>query len=231
MIYKIQNLMLNISKKIVNFKKKVFFPLSVSVNKLTRFEGSNHIKKNTNLRNSSVGFGTYIGENCNLHGAKIGRFCSIANDVSVIISDHPINMVSTHPCFHKGNHPVMKKIGLTMNLDYNLLNSKRIKGYNIQIGSDVWIGESVKIMNDIVIGDGAIIGTGAIVTKDVPPYSICVGVPAKVIKYRFDSEVIDFFIKNQWWKKSTKELLYMQNLFLDVDKFIKYEKIIKKPNL
>ncbi|MDT3275659.1 CatB-related O-acetyltransferase [Shewanella sp. SP2S2-4] len=199
------------------------------MNKFTKFEGSNHIKKNTNLKDSSVGFATYIGKNCNLYRAKIGRFCSIANDVSIIISDHPTNIVSTHPCFHKGNHPVMRQIGLSMNLNYSHSDSGRVDGYNIKIGSDVWIGESVKIMKNIVIGDGAIIGTGAIITKDVPPYSICVGVPAKVIKYRFNAEVINFLISNQWWNKSKKEIMDVQSLFLDVDKYIEHEqKVIEK---
>ena len=70
------------------------------------------------------------------------------------------------------------------------------------IGNDVWIREDVRIMGGVSIHDGAIIASGALVSKDVPPYAVCGGVPAKVIKYRFEKEEIDFLIKNPWWTKN-----------------------------
>jgi acetyltransferase-like isoleucine patch superfamily enzyme len=227
MIYKLVELVYNLWVRIKFNKKKVFLTQGVIVNRLTKFEGANHIKKYTNIKNATIGFGTYIGERCNLHGAKIGRYCSIANDVSIVISDHPIHIVSTHPCFHRGSHPIMKKIGLSMNEGNPIFIEDDSDGDTVKIGSDVWIGESVKIFKKIKIGDGAIIGAGAIVTKDIPPYSVCVGVPAKVIKYRFDREVIDFFLVNKWWDKPLTELYDLQGLFLDVSKYIDYQSNIK----
>ena len=74
-------------------------------------------------------------------------------------------------------------------------------GRYAKIGNDVWIGEDVKIIGGVTIGDGAIVATGATVTKDVPPYAIVGGVPAKVIRYRFDMPTIDFLLKDKWWDK------------------------------
>ncbi|MBR1892541.1 MAG: CatB-related O-acetyltransferase [Lachnospiraceae bacterium] len=71
----------------------------------------------------------------------------------------------------------------------------------IRIGNDVWIGNHVRIMDGVTIGNGAVVGTGAVVTKDLPPYSISVGVPAKVIKYRFDENTIEQLEKTKWWDK------------------------------
>lgn len=202
-------------------KKRVYIPFSVSMDDGSTFEGSNHVKRNSNIKGTRLGFGTYVGESCNLHSCFIGRFCSIANDIRIIISNHPTNMVSTHPSFHNGKHPVMKKLGLSFNLSYGGINHTAVKNYSVEIGSDVWIGEGVRIISGVKIGDGAIIGAGAIVTKDIPDYAICVGVPAKVIKYRFEPEKIKMIKDSQWWMLDVEDIRKKQSLFLDVDLFLK----------
>lgn len=114
---------------------------------------------------------TIIGDN-----TTIGKYCSIANNVNINIGNHFTDTLSTY--FFKDNIPEQK---------------------SCIIGSDVWIGSNVTILNGVNIGDGAVIGAGAIVTKDVPPYAIVGGVPARVIKFRFSEEIIIELLELKWW--------------------------------
>lgn len=121
----------------------------------------------------------------------IGKFCSIACNAKFIFNsaNHTLNSLSTYP------FPIFpEEWDSTMNITEAWDN----KG-NIVIGNDVWIGYDAAIMSGVHIGDGAIIGTRALVTKDVPPYSIVGGIPAKIIRKRFDDSVIEDLIKIKWW--------------------------------
>lgn len=112
---------------------------------------------------------------------KIGAYCSIAEGVTFILgNDHPLNQVSTYPYKHM--------------LVSSLISDAISKG-DIIIADDVWIGYGTTIMSGVHIGQGAVIAAGAVVTKDVPPYAIVGGVPAKIIKYRFESKIIDELLK------------------------------------
>ncbi|MBO5552095.1 MAG: CatB-related O-acetyltransferase [Lachnospiraceae bacterium] len=90
-----------------------------------------------------------------------------------------------------------------------------------RIGSDVWLGNDVRIMGGVKIGDGAVVGTGALVTKDIPPYSINVGVPAKTIKYRFTEEQIEKLLTSKWWEKDEQWINSNIDRFSDVEVFFK----------
>lgn len=127
----------------------------------------------------------------------IGKFCSIADDVTIFLGgNHRTDWVSTYP--------------------FNVLNdefpnAKEIKGHPISkgdviIGNDVWIGKGASILSGVLIGDGAVIGAETVVTKDVEPYSICVGNPGKVIKKRFSDYEIELLLKIKWWDWSTKKI-------------------------
>lgn len=129
----------------------------------------------------------------------IGKFTSIANGVEFVMgaANHSMNSFSTYP-FSLISRNWASKIGMTK-------DDMPDKGDTI-IGNDVWIGRQAKIMPGVKIGDGAIIGSYSVVAKDIPPYSIAVGNPAKVIKYRFDEESIEFLEKIKWWDFEPKFL-------------------------
>lgn len=186
----------------------------------THFEGNNKIGDCTAIPNTKIGYGTFIGTNCNLSGAEIGRFCSIGDDVKVVVETHPSNtFVSTHPAFFSN----LKQSG------FSFVNSKKFDEFiyynsqtkqSIKIGNDVWIGTQVIIMGGIEIGDGAIIAAGAVVTKNVLPYTIVGGIPAKFIKYRFNELEIDFLTDFKWWDKPISWIKSNADYFHDVKYFI-----------
>jgi acetyltransferase-like isoleucine patch superfamily enzyme len=123
----------------------------------------------------------------------IGRYCSIARTARVLNADHPMEKKSTHAFFF---NPVLKIV------------KKRGNKYNpLTIGNDVWLGHNCIIMPIVnKIGDGAIIGGGAIINRDVPPYAVMVGNPARIVRYRFSEEKIKELLDSKWWEKSIEEL-------------------------
>jgi acetyltransferase-like isoleucine patch superfamily enzyme len=123
----------------------------------------------------------------------IGRYCSFAEGVCIFRANHPLTHKSLHPFFY--------------NPRLGIVNNEKIIRKLIVIGHDVWIGQNAIITPSVNrIGNGAVIGAGAVVTKDVPDFAVVAGNPAKVIKYRFDSETINKINQAQWWLKDIKEL-------------------------
>lgn len=124
---------------------------------------------------------------------SVGRYCSIATGVRVINRNHPMEFKSMHAFFY---NPNLKHC-----------NKSIIEYIPLSIGNDVWIGFNVLIMPNVKnIGDGSVIGAGSVVTKDIPPYAVVVGTPAKVIRYRFTKNTILKLLASKWWEKSIDEL-------------------------
>jgi chloramphenicol O-acetyltransferase type B len=150
-----------------------------------------HLLSNCIINNTNIGSYTYIGKKTIVQNASIGKFCSIANDVCIGLGSHPIDYFSTSPIFYKKKNV----IGIDLKLkDYPFKEYEDIK-----IGNDVWIGAKAIVLDGITIGHGAVIAANAVVTKDVPPYAIVGGVPAKILKYRFNDVKIKKLIESNWW--------------------------------
>ncbi len=126
---------------------------------------------------------------------KIGKYVSIARNVTIGPDNHPTNLLSTSPFSYKRK-----------------LNS--LKPNSVQIGHDVWIGTNVTILKGVHISTGTVVGAGAVCTHDTPPYSIVAGVPARVIKYRFNEELIQKILNSKWWDlpKAIVEKLPVENV-------------------
>ena len=147
----------------------------------------------------NIGEHTYIATDYNIPGfVSIGKYCSIAREVKIGLGEHPINWLTTH------TFPYTKDAGNEV-FYTNLPQRDREKvlapepPQEINIGNDVWIGERAMILNGVTIGDGAVIGAGAVVTKDIPPYAVAAGVPARVVKYRFSEDIINKLTELKWW--------------------------------
>ncbi len=139
----------------------------------------------------------YMSRNSVLKNVRLGRFCAVGENVNIRLFNHPVDMVSISPCFYRKTH--ILKTFVDKNY-YEDLNSNN-EGYSVVIGNDVWIGNGVLIKSGVSIGDGAVIGAGAVVTKDVEPYAVMGGVPARVIRYRFSEEQIEARLKIMWWDR------------------------------
>jgi len=206
-------------------KKLNIIANSSLINKETMLSGSNSIGPNSAVFSSKIGFGTYIGCDCNLSNCEIGNYSSIGNNIVVLANNHPVSgFVSTHPAFHRATHPLMRSLDLSFsNYDLYPENKYTKDGVQVAIGSDVWIGNDVKILSGLSIGDGAVIASGAIVTKDVLPYSISGGIPAKHLKFRFSEDKVKWLLNYKWWYLPKDTLKKNYELFSNIDDLLKSE--------
>ncbi len=195
-------------------KRNVFIDKRVAFNQNTLFSNYCKVHLGTSINDSQIGAYSYVGYDCKLDNCIIGKFCSVGSCVKVLTATHPTQtFVSTSPVFHS----VQKQCGTTFVKEDVFNQSHLVEGRSVIIGNDVWIGGDVVLIGGIKIGDGAIVGAGAVVTKDVPPYAIVGGVPAKIIKYRFTKEQCDFLLQDQWWNKPIDWIKENAAFFSDID--------------
>lgn len=184
------------------------------------FEGKNVIGVESRF-DGDIGLCSYIGANCNING-KIGRYSCIASNVCVIQGTHPVDrFVSIHPMFYS----TQKQNGYTY-VDENRFDEFKYadnSNHCVLIGNDVWIGANVLIMSGVKIGDGAVVAAGSIVTKNIEPYAIVGGIPAKKIRSRFTQKQIDFLREKEWWNCSEEWIRQNVGPFDNIDDFMKNE--------
>ena len=190
--------------KIINKQLNCQINITAGIDAKTTFGGKNLISSHTAIHGSQIGYLTYIADGCRLPITKIGKYCSLSDHIELILGNHPSSrFVSTYPAFYRNEIIFGKKYTKTQRFN-EFSYSDEEKKWFVTIGNDVWIGKGVKIKNGVKIGDGAIIAAYAVVVKDVPPYAIVGGVPAKIIRYRFEQNEIDWLLELKWWDKEEK---------------------------
>jgi len=178
--------------------------------KASNIHPSSKIESGSNIVNVHMDRHSFCGHNCEISNAKIGAFTSISDNVIIGGGTHPVDWVSMSPVFYKGRDSVRKKYA----------EHHRPEPLQTGVGHDVWIGHGVHIKQGVEIGTGAVVGMGSIVTKDVEPYAIVAGCPAKLIRKRFDDNLVKLLLESQWWMFEDKKLMEYAKDFNDPLRFI-----------
>lgn len=196
--------------------RSMLFRLKRSVNKrlgINTFTNQNPVYSKFQIGDYTYGFPNVrvFTKNARL---VIGNYCSIAQGVKILLGgQHNLKSITTYPFPH------------TTQSETNYSAQDQV-----EIGSDVWIGENALLLSGVKIGHGVVIGAGSVVTKDLPPYSICAGVPCRPIKYRFDDATISKLLEIEWWNWSKEHVEKIQGVLLgsDCSMLISYSSHMKK---
>lgn len=207
----------------LRWRNKCVISLNSDLSIKTKVVGLSEIGTRTYFR-GNLGYGSYIGDDCVL-SADIGNFSCIARKVETIAGRHPFKVpyVATSPRFYSLSARG-KRTYATEQLFEEFKPYDKKRNILVKIGSDCWIGHGVTLIEGVIVHDGAVILAGAVVTKDVPPYAIVGGVPAKIIDYRYDEDTIKFFLELKWWNNSHEWFKDNWRLMSDVDALKKYYK-------
>ena len=206
-----------ISKEIISGMKKYYFTLRLLVSKLKALFFSSKIDNRVSIGKFTYGLTRHsflLFKQTDR--VTIGKYCSFAQGVLIIASgEHNYRAVSNYPFYAHYLHQGVDKDTFS-------------KG-EVHIGNDVWVGARSTILSGVTIGDGAVVAAGALVSKDIPPYAIVGGVPAKIIKYRFSKEVINEFLKIRWWDWDKQFLdKNIDSFYLNVREFLEKARDIPK---
>ncbi len=189
-------------KIILNLRSLKYFLFSQRKNSIdiiksidAQLIGKYELFGNNVLKDSSIGKYSYLAHNTIVSNTNIGNYCSIGPNVVIGYGDHPTHLLSTSPKYY-----------CTVFSKDEVNSIMEVSNKMVTIENDVWIGANTYIKNGVRIGTGAIVGANSFVNKDVPPFGIVVGSPAKLIKYRFDEILISQIIKSKWWEIEPKKL-------------------------
>lgn len=196
---------------------KILKRMKLSAIKNSIIDKTAYISGGNTILGSSIGMYSYTGYDTQILFASIGKYCSIGSNCKIGGAGHPLDCVSTSPLFHSGKNVFGKNFAET---EYNPYLS-------IQIGNDVWIGQEVLIKGGVTIGNGAVIGMGSVVTKDVGAYEIWAGNPARLIRKRFDGEIIKRLEEIQWWNWKEDKVKQYGKLFSHIEQFCQMEEEIE----
>lgn len=192
------------------YLSKLIKKLHIPAIKECKIDKTSKVCSGSHLVNVTMARYSYIGNFCTVLNTNIGAFCSIADNVIIGGASHPLDWVSTSPVFHSGKNVMIK----------NFYGHSFENTYITNIGNDVWIGNNCLIKAGIKVGNGAVIGMGSVVTKDVGPYEIWGGNPAKLIRKRLSEEKIYELLNTKWWNYDDKKLENLALYFSNVESFI-----------
>ena len=197
---------------IAYFISKILKKIQIPAIKNSTIDKRSKIASASNILDVKIGKYSYIGNYCTIIDAKIGNFCSIADNVIIGGAAHPLDWISTSPVFYQGKNILNKNF-----------SEHNFKAYNKTIiKNDVWIANNCLIKAGIIVENGAIIGMGSVVTKNVGAYEIWAGNPAKLIRKRFDSEVIKIISNSNWWNWDDTEITKNSHLMNKQKDFIDF---------
>ena len=199
------------------YRIKRKFP-AADIGFMARLKGECHLGKHSKVENYAIlehctlGDYSYVATQSHLNYTQIGKYCSIGPQVFAGLGIHPTQQfVSTSPVFYQPGKR-------------SFANRSHFKQYKqTTVGHDVWIGARATLIDGVAIADGAVIGAGAVVTKDVPPYAIVGGVPARLIKYRFAPEEIAFLLDFRWWDQDEAWIRKNYLLLHDIERLMQWQ--------
>lgn len=206
------------------YRSRVVFSITADISLKSKFGGVNKLHPHC-IFDGELGIGSYIGPRSKVSG-KVGNFTSIGPDVKVITGTHPYTFpfATTSPVFYS----LLEQSGESFVKEQKFNEFLAVPNLEyIQssiIGNDCWVGDRALIIGGVTIGDGAIVMAGAVVTKDIPAYAIVGGVPAKIIKYRYDKDTIEYLLKVKWWAKDISWLKDNASVLVDIEKLKNLEK-------
>lgn len=163
----------------------------------SRIDSTARINTGCSVYGSTIGRYCYMGYDCEVINTDMGSFCSLASGIHIGLAEHPTSWISTSPVFQNVRNSSVKKKFARIPLP----ESKRTI-----IDHDVWIGTNAIVKKGVHIGTGAVIASGAVVTKDVEPYAIVGGCPAKLIRFRFEKEIREKLLNSKWWEMNDTQL-------------------------
>ncbi len=189
---------------------KIIKKLHLRAIKNSSVNKTSSIGAKTDFINSRMDRHSFCGYDCIIINTSIGSFCSISGNCEIGGASHSIDWVSTSPVFNENKDQIRKKYS------YHQYNTSK----ETKIGNDVWIASKCVIKAGVTIGDGAVIGMGSVVTKDIPPYEIWAGNPAKFIRKRFNDKIINKLLEIKWWEFDEEKLNIYAQYFNDISTFL-----------